>query len=539
MKRIVKMIALLTAAAMLCGCEKIPDMEGQSSAVESGSDNSGSAAGGDKDSFAPKERAIVKQSFTKKFEAEKGVFTGKAFDDKDKELKNKNKSGYVKLKTDQYLTQVATVTSSQFYRVVISARSKEGAALKLQIGDSVEGSFTVTAPPAEDAESGESNNDYQLYAVDHLYMAVGMNTLKITAESGEADIDCIVVEDSDAVGDENYTAAGTCVAANASPRATSLVMMLSQYYGKLTFTAQNVSCGTNAEIDAVYGETKRYPAIRTGELALALKDDEHSKELTEKETELAKAWDKDGGICAYTWHWYSPNALRGTEVKDFDVKNALQNAEPEEMGLLDDATINLHLENSLMTQDAANILKDLDELAAVLKQLDDADIPVLFEPIPDGDAGLFWWGKDADGYKTLWQLAFVRLTQYNGLKNLVWVWNNSDFDYYPGDDYVDIIGQSFYEKTSASFAGRFSAIAENSASGRKMLAVTACASLPSIDNMWRDNAMWLWTAPDSGEYILDSAGRLTEKYTKRAALRNCYNNEKCVTRDELGELGYN
>ena len=93
----------------------------------------------------------------------------------------------------------------------------------------------------------------------------------------------------------------------------------------------------------------------------------------------------------------------------------------------------------------------------------------------------------------------------------------------------------------SSFAGQFAAIAENNASGRKMLAVTACASLPSVDFMWRDNAMWLWTAPDCGEYVLDNEGgevKLTEKYTKRAAFRNVYNNEKCVTRDELSALGY-
>ena len=540
MKRFAKITAGLLAAAILCGCEKIPDAS-KSEPESSESVSSQTSGGGEfglKDSFAPNEHTVVNQSFTKKYEAEKGAFNGRAFDENGEELQNPDKGGYVRLQKNQYLTQVAMVTSSQFYRVVISVRSENGAAIKLQLGDNVEGAYTIGKTTSE--ESGE--DDYKLYAVDHLYMSAGMNSLKFIAESGEADIDFVIVENSEAVDDANYKVGSACVSKNASSATTQLMMMFSEYYGKLSFTAQNVSCGSNAEIDAIFGETKRYPAIRVSELSLALKDDDHSKEVMKNDLELAKSWDKDGGICAYTWHWYSPNALRGTEVKLFDAENALGKAEPEEMGMLDDAAMELQLSNELITKDAVSILKDLDTLAETLKTLDDADIPVLFEPIPDGDAGLFWWGKSAESYKTLWKLAFVRLTQYNGLKNLIWVWNNSDFDFYPGDDYVDIIGQSFYEKTNSSFAGRFAAIAENNASERKMLAVTACASLPGVDFMWRDNAMWLWTAPDCGEYILDGAGggqfHLTEKYTKRAAFRNAYNNKKCVTRDELSELGY-
>ncbi len=538
MRRFAKITAALLAAAILCGCEKIPDKsDSEPESLESANSQTESAGSGLKDSYAPGEHTVVAQSFTKKYEAEKGAFNGRAYDESGKELQNPDKGGYVRLQKNQYLTQVAMVTSSQFYRVVVSVRSESGAALKLQLGDNVEGAYTVSKTVSE--ESG--GNDYKLYAVDHLYMSAGMNSIKFICENGEADIDCVVVENSEAVDEANYKVGSACAAKNASSRATQLMMTLSEYYGKLSFTAQNVSCGSNAEIDAVYGETKRYPAIRVSELSLALKDDEHSKEVMKNDLDLAKAWDKDGGICAYTWHWYSPNALRGTELKLFDAESALEKSDPEEMGMLDDESMELQLENGFITQDGAAILKDLDTLAETLKTLDDADIPILFEPIPDGDAGLFWWGKSAESYKTLWRLTFVRLTQYHGLKNLIWVWNNSDFDYYPGDDQVDIIGQSFYEKTNSSFAGQFAAIAENNASGRKMLAVTACASLPSVDFMWRDNAMWLWTAPDCGEYVLDNEGgevKLTEKYTKRAAFRNVYNNEKCVTRDELSALGY-
>ena len=534
MKRSTKLTAIILAAAMLCGCEKIPDDPGAASVSESSVTSSDTGGQQIIDTVLPKEYVIVKQKYLKRFEAEKGAFNGKARDDNGEELQNTDSGGYVELNEGQHLTQVATVTTSQFYRVIISARSKNGASIKLQIGDIVEGSYFVT--PMEDEDSKEDG--FGLFAVDGLYMSVGMNTLNFTVENGSADIDCIVVEDTDAVSGDLYRTGDACVSPNASEKVVELMRVLSANYGKYTFTAQNVSCGTNAEIDAVYNETKRYPVIRASELALVLKGDSYSSETIEKDLALAKEWDASGGVCAYAWHWYSPNSARGTRLGDFDIYTVLSGIDTSELAMLDDGGLNLQLENGLLTQDAASLLDDLDKLAQALKPFSDAGIPILFEPIPDGDAGLFWWGSDAESYRSLWILVFDRLVKYNGIRNLIWVWNNSDFDYYPGDEYVDIIGQSFYERSASSFAGRFGALASAPQTGRKMLAVTACDTLPSIDFMFRDNAVWLWTAAYSGEYIIDAGGNYSETYNKRAALRHLYNNEKCITRDELKELGY-
>ena len=534
MKKFTKITAIILAAAMLCGCEKIPDDPDVSSVPESSVTSSDTGGQQTTDTVLPKEYVIVKQKYLKRFEAEKGSFNGTARDDNGEELQNTDAGGYVELSKGQHLTQVATVTTSQFYRVIISARSDNGAAIKLQVGDIVEGSYFVT--PAEDENSREDG--FGLYAVDGLYMSVGMNTLKLTVENGSADIDCIVVEDSDAVSDDLYRTGDACVSPNASEKVVELMRVLSANYGKYTFTAQTVSCGTNAEIDAVYNETKRYPVIRASELALVLKGDSDSSATIENDLALAKEWDANGGVCAYAWHWYSPNSARGTGIADFDIYTVLHGIDTSELAMLDDDGLHLQLENGLLMQDAASLLENLDKLAQTLKPLSDAGIPILFEPIPDGDTGLFWWGSDAESYRSLWILVFDRLVKYNGIKNLIWVWNNSDFDYYPGDDRVDIIGQSFYERSTSSFAGRFSALASDPTTGRKMLAVTACDTLPGIDFMFRDNAIWLWTAADSGEYIIDAAGNYSEMYNKRAALRHLYNNEKSITRDELGELGY-
>lgn len=534
MKKIIKLTALITALAALTACQPIPDdpnASRTSSDMSIFSDTSSTTSGKDTDTI--KEHIVVKQSFTKRLEAEKGAFSGTAMDENG-ELTDPEKGGFVALSGDQYVTQVASVVTSQFYRVVILARSLDGAVIKLQIGDIVEGAYYI--PKSESTESGSA--EFGLYAVDNLYMPVGMNTIRLVIESGTADIDCFIVEDSEPVNSSAYETGNMCVSENPSARTMALFSALTKYYGKVSFVGQNVSCGTNAEIDAVFNETKRYPAIRISELAPALKEDAESVETIKADVALAKQWDKDGGICSYIWHWYSPNAFRSTAVKDFDLKDAFGKTEPEETALLDDPTIKLQLESGLIAQETSDLLADLDRLAATIKELADANIPILFEPIPDGDTGLFWWSTDAENYTLLWRLIFTRLCKYHGLNNLIWVWNNSDFEFYPGDEYVDIIGQSFYEKTQSSFAGRFGSLAENPYSARKCLAVTACDTIPSVDYMNRDNAVWLWFALDSGEYIINNSGKFSDKYNKRTALRFAYNNEKCITRDELAEFGW-
>lgn len=529
MKKYAKLTAIFLAAAMLfCGCEKIADESGTSSVPESSvtsSDNtSASVPERNKDSYRPAEHSIIRRSYTVRLEAEKAATDGTARNMQGGLLTGDGE-GYVSLNKGQYFTQVPTLMSSQFYRVILMARSQTGATISLSVGDTPEGSYYIP----KDTET----NEFGLYAVDCLYMSVGMNALKFSVENGTAEVDCIIIEDSDSVSSSAYDVGGVCVTPNASVKTLSLLQLLTNKYGDAVFAAQNVSCGSNAEIDAVFIETKRFPAIRTSELALALKDDPRSADIMNDELDLAKKWSADGGIVSYVWHWYSPNDTRGTGAGDFDLAAALDGVDPSELALLDENAIQLQLDNDLLSHNAAALVKDLDRLAETLKPLADADIPIIFEPIPDGDSGLFWWGSDAESYKALWELTFNRLTKHNGLKNIIWVWNNSDFELYPGDSYVDIIGQSFYESTTSSFAGRFGALAADTRTGRKAIAVTACGTLPGIDNMSRDNAMWLWVALDSGEYTIDSSGRLSEKYTKKSALRVMYNNEKVITLDEL------
>jgi mannan endo-1,4-beta-mannosidase len=94
-------------------------------------------------------------------------------------------------------------------------------------------------------------------------------------------------------------------------------------------------------------------------------------------------------------------------------------------------------------------LRELDQVAAGLRQLDDAGVVVLWRPFHEMNGGWFWWGGKAPAdFVALWRNMFGYFTKTKGLHNLVWIYSpnmgRSAGDYYPGDDYADMVGLDAY-----------------------------------------------------------------------------------------------
>ncbi len=91
----------------------------------------------------------------------------------------------------------------------------------------------------------------------------------------------------------------------------------------------------------------------------------------------------------------------------------------------------------------------------VLKQLQDANVPVLWRPYHEMNGDWFWWGGRYDGKYTtaaLYRQIFDRLVNYHKLNNLIWIWSvdrpsqpGREFaKYYPGTKYLDILAIDIY-----------------------------------------------------------------------------------------------
>ncbi len=136
----------------------------------------------------------------------------------------------------------------------------------------------------------------------------------------------------------------------------------------------------------------------------------------------------------------------------------------------------------------------LDELAELLWSLKDdagALIPVQIRPFHELTGDWFWWGRGnkPSSYQAAWREMVTYLRDGRGLHNVLWVYcpdkptddwqlkNGGDFKaYYPGDDYVDVIGFDRYDAVDGKFLAGYradiTAVGAFAAAHGKIAAVT-------------------------------------------------------------------
>ncbi len=100
-------------------------------------------------------------------------------------------------------------------------------------------------------------------------------------------------------------------------------------------------------------------------------------------------------------------------------------------------------------------LDTISDCLGSLKGKDKKQIPVLWRPYHELTGNWFWWGKGnctPEEFKALWKMTYDYMTKTKNLNNLIWVYNTSDFnskeefmEFYPGDEYVDMISFDIYE----------------------------------------------------------------------------------------------
>ena len=181
--------------------------------------------------------------------------------------------------------------------------------------------------------------------------------------------------------------------------------------------------------------------------------------------------------------------------------------------------------------------KDIAEIAKQLLRLQDAGVPVLWRPLHEASGGWFWWGaKGAEPYKQLWIYLYDQLTNVYGCNNLIWVWNGQAKDWYPGDEYVDIIGEDIYADNH-SYSAQNAKFIEllDYADANKIIALTENGVVFDIDNVVATNARWAWFNTWNGDFVV-KYGKYSETYTEKDILKKAYDSEHVITLDEMPDL---
>lgn len=408
-----------------------------------------------------------------------------------------------------------SVAETGFYDVALVSRSQGGHKENYLLADGGNvGTF--------DSEDG----DFADSVVSMVYLEAGEHELEVASYWGWIDLDCVKLKPADVLSASVYEIEPVLCDPDASPNAQKLMDYLCSIYGEQILSGQYCDTGPfgteNACIWKATGGT--FPAV----LGLDLIDASPSRVAhgtSSKAAEYAlQYWQEYNGIVTMCWHWNAPeDYLTGvwysgfyTEYTDISLARIMDGSDPEGLALL---------------------MADIDAIAAELQVLADADVPVLWRPLHEASGGWFWWGADGpEAYISLYRLLYETLTEDYGFHNLIWVWNGQDADWYPGDAYVDIIGEDLYpgERVYTSQADAFVRALQYTQEP-KLVILSENGCLFDPDLAIRDGAMWGMFVTWGGEFVTDSGlyNDVSERYTELEMWQKVYAHEAVITRDEL------
>ena len=458
------------------------------------------------------------QSFPKTYEAEDGTYSNDM-----SVITNADASGgktVGKLENDRSYCQISVeVPSDGIYDIVVRSMGigsdKEN---DLYVDGKKVGSFSSTADKFSD------------YTVSAVSLTAGSHRLRLMKSWGWTELGCVTVKTGAKISDSTYNVTSSLVNKNATANTKKLYSFLTDSYGKYVITGQQCDGGLNGnEFKAIKSVTGKTPAL----LGLDMMDYTPSRTAlgaSSSAVDKAIEFHKNGGIVTFCWHWNAPteylnstaNSSDGwwggfyTKNSKFDIAKVMNGEDAQGKKLLD---------------------RDIKAIAEQLKKLEEAGVPVIWRPLHEGSGGWFWWGaKGSDAYKKLWVYLYNELTNTYGCNNLIWVYNGQSADWYPGDEYVDIVGEDIYPGNHV-YDPQVSKFKEAVGYGNKtkITALTENGCIFDIDLAVNINALWGWFMAWGGEFTANGSS-YSEKYTEKSVITKMYSSKYALTLENLPSI---
>lgn len=315
------------------------------------------------------------------------------------------------------------------------------------------------------------------------------------------------------------------VSPHAIPEVYALLAYLESIHGTQILSGQQETVDwfgndDSTEMDHVFEVTGKMPAVRGFDYLFASDPRNGMQRIAER----AIDWAEQGGIVTIAWHWFmevdSPNGpafytpgAHETQFTNYDIREAMITGTPENI----------------------EFMTELDVIAADLKRLRDAGVPVLWRPFHEVGGTWFWWSAQGpEPFKWAWRTMFDRFTDYHGLTNLIWVFNPNDREilenWDPGLSYYDMVTLDVYPDSGHPvYAAEYRQYRDYTG-GRKLTALSENGRIPDPDALTTEGAHWLYFCTWSGDFI-------TGEGVNDSAFKNTvYNHERVLTLDELPDV---
>ena len=371
---------------------------------------------------------------------------------------------------------------------------------------------------------------------------------------------------------EHITADEDVVSRLSDPEATIQAKRLFNYmrdvYGKKIITGQMENAWDDSynQLQQVYDKTQKYPALVGFDFMnyTSLGWSARNKQ-TERAVSFWNGLDYNGnqitnnqGIVAFCWHWRDPTASRG-KTGSFA---------PKETSFRIPYDTDKH-EWKTDSEEYKEIIADLDVIAKELLKLQYAEVPVIWRPMHEGAGNLglygntgtawFWWGAGnstkyneakkeysvsnnedvcAECYVELWKLMYNYFTKTKGVHNLIWLWNGQNKKFYPGSEYVDMIGVDIYPRNNDYSSQSSSYTKYANIDITKPVALSECGVIPSLEKMESDGAWWSYFMVWNDSKKEENAENFWNGQSKNPDTHklDIYNSDLAVTLDKLPNL---
>jgi mannan endo-1,4-beta-mannosidase len=370
-------------------------------------------------------------------------------------------------------------------------------------------------------------DDFGDAVMERVFLYEGTNTIALERYWGWVRLKALHITNSAQLDPAIFDVSARLINPNANETTRRLMSYLADSYGRVILSGQYSDNGLLAgEAGVIFMTTGKRPAV----LGMDMMDYTPSRVArgtTSRTVENAiEAWVEHGAIVTLCWHWNAPEEYirpSDTWYRAFYTDNT-----------------NINLARIMNGEDPEGfdlLMRDIDVISEYLKILQDADVPILWRPLHEAAGAWFWWGASGpEPYIELWKLMYNRMTFEHGLNNLIWLWNGEAAGWYPGDGYVDIIGEDVYagEHNYASQINKFMQ-AVNYSDTPKIVTLSENGTLFDPDLAVRDGAMWGFWATWGGDFVLAGRNlwRYSERFTEEEMLMKAYNHEIVVTAEDL------